>query len=67
MIISWITPSIFQAQDGTVVDEWTLCAKVKNASDILHQHWDSWVSLQDFQKIKNAGFNTVRIPVGCTF
>ncbi|KAL9600947.1 MAG: hypothetical protein Q9219_002882 [cf. Caloplaca sp. 3 TL-2023] len=60
----WITPSIFQAQDGSVVDEYTFCSKVKNASDILRQHWDSWVSLQDFQKIKNAGFNTVRIPVG---
>ncbi|KAI4166032.1 MAG: hypothetical protein LQ342_000463 [Letrouitia transgressa] len=61
---AWITPSIFQAQDGTVVDEWTLCKQVKNASDILKRHWDTWVSLNDFQKIKDAGFNTVRIPIG---
>ncbi|KAL8990774.1 MAG: hypothetical protein Q9177_000651 [Variospora cf. flavescens] len=60
----WITPSIFQALDGSVVDEYTLCEKVGNASDILKQHWDSFVSLRDFQKIKNAGFNTVRIPIG---
>lgn len=67
---SWITPSIFQTLDGSVegvVDEYTLCEKVSNASDILRQHWDTFVSLQDFQKIKNAGFNTVRIPIGCKF
>ncbi|KAI4194451.1 MAG: hypothetical protein LQ346_003679 [Caloplaca aetnensis] len=60
----WITPSIFQNLDGSIVDEWTLCEKVPNARDILRKHWDSWVSLQDFQKIKKAGFNTVRIPIG---
>ncbi|KAL9122689.1 MAG: hypothetical protein Q9187_000761 [Circinaria calcarea] len=37
---------------------------VPNAADILKKHWDTWVSLADFQKIANAGFNTVRIPVG---
>lgn len=60
----WITPSIFQAQDGTVVDEYTLGQKVSNASSILKLHWDTWVTLADFQKIAGAGFNTVRIPIG---
>ncbi|KAI9879169.1 MAG: exo-1,3-beta-glucanase [Pleopsidium flavum] len=60
----WITPSIFQAQNGSVVDEWTLDAMVPNAGDILKKHWDTWVSLADFQKIAKAGFNTVRIPIG---
>lgn len=31
----------------------------------MKKHWDSWVTLGDFQKIKGAGFNTVRIPIGC--
>jgi glucan 1,3-beta-glucosidase len=26
--------------------------------------WDSWCTFADFQKIANAGFNTVRIPIG---
>jgi glucan 1,3-beta-glucosidase len=60
----WITPSIFQAQDGSVVDEYTLTQKVPNAGDILKKHWDTWVSLADFQKIASAGFNTIRIPIG---
>ncbi|MCJ1389049.1 exo-1,3-beta-glucanase [Xylographa bjoerkii] len=61
----WITPSIFQAQNGSVVDEWTLCEMVPNAADILQQHWSTWATLADFQKIAAAGFNTIRIPVGC--
>ncbi|KAL8850563.1 MAG: hypothetical protein Q9221_004520 [Calogaya cf. arnoldii] len=60
----WITPSIFQNQEGNPVDEYTLCERTPNARDILKKHWDSWVSLKDFQKIKAAGFNTVRIPIG---
>ncbi|KAL9585223.1 MAG: hypothetical protein Q9212_001653 [Teloschistes hypoglaucus] len=61
----WITPSIFQAYNGSnIVDEYTLCKNAPNAGDVLRKHWDSWVSLSDFQKIKDAGFNTVRIPVG---
>ena len=65
----WITPSIFQQFPGhTVVDEWTLCENHPDqAPRILKQHWDSWVSLADFKKIADNGFNMVRIPVGCEF
>lgn len=31
---------------------------------MLKPHWDTFVTLDDFWKIKNAGFNLVRIPVG---
>ena len=65
VLFSWITPSIFQAQNGSVVDEWILCRIVPNAVEILQQHWSTWATLADFQKIAAAGFNTVRIPVGC--
>lgn len=60
----WITPSIFQPFGGSVVDEYTLTKNVPNAGDILRSHWDSWVSLGDFQKIADNGFNLVRIPIG---
>ncbi|KIX07942.1 uncharacterized protein Z518_02596 [Rhinocladiella mackenziei CBS 650.93] len=60
----WITPSVFEPFDESVVDEYTLCQNVPNAADILRGHWDSWVSLGDFQKIANNGFNLVRIPIG---
>jgi len=62
----WITPSIFQQfTDGTVVDEYTLCQQAgSNAESILQAHWSSWVSIADFQTIRDAGFNLVRIPIG---
>lgn len=34
------------------------------APDILRQHWDTWATLDDFQKIASAGFNIIRIPIG---
>ena len=60
----WITPSIFQQFGGSVVDEYTLTKNIPNAEDILRSHWDSWVSIGDFQKIAANGFNLVRIPIG---
>ncbi|KAF2258038.1 glucan 1,3-beta-glucosidase precursor [Lojkania enalia] len=66
----FITPSIFDKATGTsgiqVVDEWTLCQKLGKSGclNVLKPHWDSFVTLGDFQKIKNAGFNAVRIPIG---
>jgi glucan 1,3-beta-glucosidase len=60
----WITPSIFESAGGSVVDEYTLCQQVGNAASILQNHWSSWATLADFQKIASNGFNHVRIPVG---
>lgn len=60
----WINPSIFQAYDGSVVDEYTLCQNEPNAASVLEAHWSSWTSQADFQKIADAGFNLVRIPIG---
>ncbi len=65
----WITPSIFQKYPKSkgIVDEYTLCEKLgaRTAHDqVLRPHWDSWVQLKDFQKIKASGFNMVRIPIG---
>ncbi|KAF2820460.1 glucan 1,3-beta-glucosidase precursor [Ophiobolus disseminans] len=67
----WITPSIFDAanrnrQQQDIVDEYTLCEKLgqDSALKILQKHWTSWVTWHDFNKIKQSGFNVVRIPVG---
>ncbi|CAI6320308.1 unnamed protein product [Periconia digitata] len=65
----FISPSIFWAHSTneiTVSDEWTLCEQLgkDKCYETLKAHWDGFVSLQDFQKISGAGFNTVRIPVG---
>ncbi|RMZ79027.1 hypothetical protein DV737_g3603, partial [Chaetothyriales sp. CBS 132003] len=60
----WITPSIFaQFPAGNVVDEFTL-AQQPNAESILQEHWSTWATEEDFQKIASAGLNLVRIPIG---
>jgi glucan 1,3-beta-glucosidase len=65
----FITPCIFEKYstgDWPVADEWTLCEKLgkKDCFNALKPHWDSFAKLKDFEKIKKAGFNVVRIPVG---
>ncbi|KAI9806485.1 MAG: exo-1,3-beta-glucanase [Piccolia ochrophora] len=61
----WITPSIFQKLNGPV-DEYTLTEQLGSdaALSILQPHWETFVKLDDFERIAEAGFNTVRIPVG---
>ncbi|TAQ85319.1 hypothetical protein B7494_g6357 [Chlorociboria aeruginascens] len=64
----WITPSIFQNVDQSlgIVDEYTLTQQLGTAAalEILQPHWDTWCTFDDFAKIAQAGFNTVRIPIG---
>ncbi|KAI0734298.1 glycoside hydrolase [Fomitopsis betulina] len=63
----WITPSIFESTNNTdVVDEYTLGQLIDRnwALDTLQQHWDTWITEDDFKDIKAAGLNHVRIPVG---
>ncbi|PVI03148.1 glycoside hydrolase family 5 protein [Periconia macrospinosa] len=62
----WITPSIFEGLSSDIVDEYTLGEKLgaEAALKILRPHWDTWTTFSDFQKIKDSGFNLVRIPIG---
>ncbi|KAF2713629.1 glycoside hydrolase family 5 protein [Pleomassaria siparia CBS 279.74] len=63
----WITPSIFDNLGRTdVVDEFTLGQKLGHdaALAILENHWQTWTTFADFQKIAASGFNLVRIPIG---
>lgn len=64
----WITPSIFQewSSGRTVVDEYTYTQALgKNeASSRLTNHWNTWITQDDFNQIAAAGLNHVRIPIG---
>ncbi|KAK2460353.1 hypothetical protein APHAL10511_007742 [Amanita phalloides] len=63
----WITPSIFEATNNTaIVDEYTLGQYLgaNTAQNILQQHWQTWITENDFIAIKAAGLTHVRIPVG---
>ena len=63
----WITPSLFS--DGSSKDEYELSKALGgNAQSTLSNHWNSWITQGDFNKIAQAGLNHVRVPVGyCTF
>lgn len=46
-------------------DEWHFVQTVgANASSVLNDHFDSWVSEEDVQTLADHGINQVRIPVG---
>lgn len=62
----WITPSIFEATPGNVVDEYTFCQTLgkSEAKKRLEAHWHSWITESDFSELKSIGINFVRIPIG---
>lgn len=66
----FITPSLFEqfGADETIipVDEYTFTKTlgIAKATQQLEKHWSEWVKEEDFQIIKNSGFNLVRIPIG---
>ncbi|WWC59257.1 uncharacterized protein I303_101807 [Kwoniella dejecticola CBS 10117] len=59
----WITPSLYT---NDAADEWHLCAELgkKKCLSVLESHWRSFFTRDDFEEIKSAGLNSVRIPIG---
>ncbi|OBZ65555.1 Glucan 1,3-beta-glucosidase 3 [Grifola frondosa] len=39
-------------------------ARGSNAKTVLEEHWDNWITEQDWAWIADQGINTVRIPIG---
>ncbi|KAF9486591.1 glycoside hydrolase family 5 protein [Pholiota conissans] len=67
VIEDFITHSLFdKTNDTRVVDEWTFGQyqdkAVARAS--LEKHWSTFITKDDFKKIREAGLNHVRIPIG---
>jgi glucan 1,3-beta-glucosidase len=62
----WITPSIFDGAGDGAVDEWSLTQILgkDEAKARLTDHWDSFITQDDFNRIADAGLNHVRIPIG---
>lgn len=59
----WITPSLFNAQKGAAVDEFSLTKVLGKdaAQSTLEQHWSSFITQDDFTRIAAAGLNHVRM------
>lgn len=60
----WITPSMFR--EGGPKDEYSLSAELGPDEGFrrLSDHWNSWITEDDFRQIAGAGLNHVRIPIG---
>ena len=62
----WITPSIFEnTNNSDIIDEYTFggLQDYDQALSVLQNHWDTWITEDDFIAIKNAGLNHVRYVV----
>ncbi|KAI8362661.1 glycoside hydrolase superfamily [Blakeslea trispora] len=60
----WMNPSFFEEHAPHAKDEWTFCQQASNSSKLLQDHWNHWVTEQDFKLLSDAKANHVRIPVG---
>lgn len=50
--------------DGTD-DEWECVKKLGSSADAaFEEHWKTWITKDDINRIKSLGLNTIRIPIG---
>lgn len=60
----WMDSSIFDKYAPNAVDEWTFCQQASNPASALQDHWNSWITEDDFKTLASVKANHVRIPVG---
>ncbi|KJE95974.1 glucan 1,3-beta-glucosidase [Capsaspora owczarzaki ATCC 30864] len=68
----WIVPSLFNPHiNGTfnnhsVWDEYSLVNYIgmKDATPMMLEHWDTWITEADIAEVAQAGITDVRLPVG---
>ncbi|PCH35792.1 glycoside hydrolase family 5 protein [Wolfiporia cocos MD-104 SS10] len=61
----FISPSLFQANPGSE-DEWTLDTSLRarsNITEVMEEHYATFVTEQDIAEIAGAGLNWIRLPI----
>ena len=59
----WITPSLFAGLQAR--DETSYCVELgANAEPALKNHWNTFITAEDFSWLAKTGINAIRIPVG---
>ena len=69
---SWLLIERWQLEDWVIqqggpeaYDEWRLMEALGDRkADVLKEHWETWVTEADMDKLKDAGINLIRIPIG---
>ncbi len=59
----WMTPSLFQGLKAADETAWSV-ELAENAAPRLREHWNSFITREDFVWLAARGINAVRIPVG---
>jgi len=60
----WMDHTIFERYAPNAEDEWTFCQHASNPSQALQDHWNSFITEDDFKMLSGVHANHVRIPVG---
>ncbi|CAO3659349.1 unnamed protein product [Umbelopsis ramanniana] len=60
----WIQPRLFEQHAPNANDEWSFSQQANNASEVLKEHWRTWITEDDFRMLASVGANHIRIPVG---
>lgn len=60
----WIQPHLFEQHAPNANDEWSFSQQASNASEVLKEHWRTWITEDDFRMLSSVGANHIRIPVG---
>ena len=62
---SWMVPSLFACAAQPAVSELDVAnGWGGSARALLERHWDTWITVEDFQWMASIGVNTVRLPLG---
>ncbi|GHJ84828.1 hypothetical protein NliqN6_1230 [Naganishia liquefaciens] len=69
---NWMEPSLFGTSglpgydnETQVMDEWSFCSILgkTRCAEVLEEHWNTWITEDDFKRMADYGLNTVRIPI----
>ncbi|KAG8926337.1 Glucan 1,3-beta-glucosidase 3 [Tulasnella sp. 417] len=59
----WIVQAPYRSASGTRASDLDV-AKGKNAQDIIEDHWENFITDEDWEWLVERGINTVRLPIG---
>ncbi|ORX36670.1 glycoside hydrolase superfamily [Kockovaella imperatae] len=63
----WLMPELFnETGNASIIDEWTWgeYQPRDQAESLMKQHWETWITEDDFRQIAALGLTHVRIPIG---
>ncbi|KAJ3726080.1 glycoside hydrolase superfamily [Lentinula raphanica] len=60
----WMVPSVFECAAEPKIAEIDIANGGCNPQAILEEHWDTFITQQDFNYLASIGINTVRLPIG---